>query len=295
VRLHHIRDLVAVVEMGSIRGAARKLGISQPAVTKSVRNLEAELHQQLLQRTPQGIVPTPAGRAFYARARIVQSELRKAQEEMASLGGQQTGSVAFGVGPLAATLIVPDAVRAFCAQFPHARVRIMEGYSATLAPLVRDETLDFALGPRFDASLDSGLALRPLFREQFLVVGRKGHPLRKERSLAQLVDADWLRVSSMLDRMFLAAGFPIPRQIVQCDSNNTMIPLLCRTDMLSLMGARMVATQYAREHLETIPVVEPPPVVSIVMFTRAHAPLTPVATAMAKAVIGAARRLARPG
>ncbi len=71
MRLNGIRDLVAVVESGSIRAAARKLGVSQPAITKSVRSLETELHLQLLKRTPQGVVPTPAGRALLVRARAI--------------------------------------------------------------------------------------------------------------------------------------------------------------------------------------------------------------------------------
>src|SRR5262245_13997027 len=81
VRLTQIRDFLAVVESGSIRAAARKLGVAQPTITKSVRSLETELHVQLLGRNARGIVPTASGRAFFARARVAQSELRKAEEE----------------------------------------------------------------------------------------------------------------------------------------------------------------------------------------------------------------------
>ena len=83
MRLTQIRDVLAVVEAGSIRAAARNLGVAQPTITKSVRSLEAELHVQLLARNARGIVPTPYGRAFFARARVAHSELRKAEEEAA--------------------------------------------------------------------------------------------------------------------------------------------------------------------------------------------------------------------
>ncbi len=83
MRLSQIRDFVAVVESGGIRAAARKLGVSQPAITRSVRSLEAELHAPLLRRTPTGVVPTTPGRALFARARAAQAELRKAEEEVA--------------------------------------------------------------------------------------------------------------------------------------------------------------------------------------------------------------------
>src|SRR6266853_1679303 len=185
MRLRQIRDFLAVVESGSIRAAARKLGVSQPGITKSVRSLEAELHVQLLQRTPHGVVPTPSGRAFLARAQVAQSELRKAEEEAVQAEGEGVGSVAFGVGPTSAFQIVPEAVTHFRRQFPHARLRILEGVPRVLLPLVRDETLDLATGPRPDAKLDPALAFRPLFREDIVVVARKGHPLRNARSPAQ--------------------------------------------------------------------------------------------------------------
>ena len=132
MRLTQIRDFVAVVECGGIRAAARKLGVSQPTITKSVRSLEAELRVQLLGRNARGIVPTASGRAFFSRARVAHSELRKAEEEAAEVGGSSAGAVAFGVGPTFAALVVPQAVALFRRQFPRARVRIVEGSRETI-------------------------------------------------------------------------------------------------------------------------------------------------------------------
>jgi LysR family transcriptional regulator of abg operon len=299
MRLRQIHDFVAVVESGSIRAAARKLGVSQPAITKSVRSLEAELHSRLVQRTPHGIVPTPSGRAFFARARVAQAELRKAEEEVTQLGGEGAGSVAFGVGPLATILIVPEAVTRFRQQFPRARLRILEGYTHTFLPLVRDETLDFALGVRLDANLDPALAFRPLFRVEYVVVGRKGHPLRNVRSLAQLADANWISIHAtgstggLLERTFSLAGLPGPLQMIQCDSYNIAVALLAKTDLLGIMARQMSAESLARDVLQQIAVVEPMPSYAVGMFTRTDPPLTSVAAAMARAVTVASRQLAR--
>ena len=154
MRLTQIRDFVTVVECGSMRAAARQLGVAQPTITKSVRSLESELHVQLLARNAQGIVPTASGRAFFARARMAQSELRKAEEEAAQVGGPTGGSVAFGVGNVAAALIVPEAVARFRRQFPRAGIRIVEGLAHLLLPSVRDGSLDFVMGMRHVAELD---------------------------------------------------------------------------------------------------------------------------------------------
>src|SRR5690349_3028507 len=120
MRLKQIQDFLAVVEAGSIHAAARKIGVSQPAMTKSVRGLEAELRVQLVRRTNHGVVPTEAGRAFFARARVADSELRKGEEEMARLAGKGTGAVAFGAGPTATLLVVADAIASFRQDFPRA-------------------------------------------------------------------------------------------------------------------------------------------------------------------------------
>lgn len=298
MRLKQIEDFIRVIEAGSIHAAARKLGISQPAVTKSVRALETELDVQLVRRTNHGIIPTPAGRAFFARVRAAHSELRKAKEEVAQFEGE--GSVAFGVGPTVGMLIVPDAIAEFRRKYPGARVRIMEGLPIMLLPLVRDETLDFATGGRPDGKLDPALAFRPLFHHDFVVVARNGHPLRNSRSLAELREADWLSIAPYgfpggpLERMFSAAGLPTPKQTIQCESYHIVVAVLSKTDMLGIITSRLLAAPFARDLLQQIPVAAPLPSYTAGLFTRRDSALTPVAAAMAKAVMMAARRLARP-
>lgn len=289
-----------MVEAGSIHAAARRVGVSQPAITKSVRGLEAELHVQLVRRTNHGVVPTPAGRAFFARAHIANAELRKAKDEVSQLEGGSAGSVAFGVGPVAALLILPQAVPRFRERFPDTRVRVVEGLTHALLPLVRDETLDFGIGPHPTGKLDPALAFRPLFQTEFVVVARKGHPLGNAHSLAQLADADWLSLwsqalpSGPLERAYAGAKLPPPRQVVQCESYHTMVAMLARTDMLGMMGSRLLAEPFARDLLKKVPVSDSLPSLTVGMFTRIDAPLTPLAAVMAKAVAAAARQLARP-
>jgi len=300
VRLTQIRDFLAVVECGGVRAAARKLGVSQPTITKSVRSLEAELHVQLFGRNARGIVPTASGRAFFARARVAHSELRKAEEEAAEIGGSSAGSVAFGVGPAFAALIVPQAVVRFRQQFPRARLRIVEGLARNLLPSVRDETLDFAMGLKTIAALDPSLRFRPLYRSELFVAARKGHPLRYARFLAELAAADWLTISTLdlpggeMERLFATAGLPPRRPVIQCESHNVMVALLAGTDMLGLVQRQLMKEPSVREFLQEIPVVDPIPSVTAGIFTRADTPLTRAATAMAKSVTAVARGLARP-
>ena len=298
LRLSQIRDFLAVVDSGSIRAGARKLEVAQPTITKSIRNLEAELHAQLMQRTPYGVVLTPAGRAFFARARIVQAELRKAEEEVAQVGGEGEGSVALGVGPASGVLILPEAVTRFREQFPRSRVRVVEALGHALWPLVRDETLDLAVTIKPDPKREPALKFRPLFRMQWAVVGRKGHPLRNAHSLAQLADADWLTLlppptsGSPLDQIFSTVGLPGPRAAIECDSHTSMVTLLAKTDMLGTVSRWLLTEPLVRDSLQEI-AVETLPSSTVGITTRTDPPLTPVAAAMARAVTAAARRYAR--
>jgi LysR family transcriptional regulator of abg operon len=291
--LNQIRDFIAVVESGGIRAAARKLGVSQPAITRSVRGLETELRARLLRRTPTGVVPTQPGRALFARARAAQAELRKAEEEVDQLG-EKARAVSFGVSPTSA-IVVPEAVTRFRQQFPHARIHIAEGLPHTLMPMVRDETLDFAICRRALVKLDSGLEFRPLFRNDFAVVARKGHPLEKARSLAQLVDACWTSLLPLeapdgpFAQAFSPTGLPVPKQVIQCESYNTAIRLIAKTDMLGFLVRQLLSDPLLGDLLREVPVAEPLPSFAVGMFTRTGTPLTEVAAAMAKAVIAAAR------
>jgi len=299
MRLTQIRDFLAVVESGGIRAAARKLGVSQPTITKSVRSLEAELHVQLLGRNTRGIVPTASGRAFFARARVAHAELRKAEEEAAGAGGSSTGAVAFGVGPAFAALVLPEALARFRRQFPQARVRIVEGLARHLLPSVRDETLDFAMGLQTLGKLDPALRFRPLFRAELVIAARKGHPLRNARSLAELAGAEWLTTSTLgvaggpTERLFTGAGLPMPVPVIQCESYNTVVALLAKTDMLGFMQRRILGEPFGRGVLQEIPIAEAMPSVTAGIFTRADTPLTRAAAAMAKAATAVARDLAR--
>lgn len=296
MRLTQIRDFLAVTEAGSIRAAARNLGVSQPAVTKSVRSLETELQVQLIQRTPHGIAPTRAGRAFLARARVAHTELSKAVQEATQQDGE--GAVVIGCGPVASVLLMPDAVARFSREHPRARVRIVEGWTPNLLPLVRSETIDFGIGPR-PPTLDRAFKFRPLYRTEHVVVARKGHALAKAKSLAELVDAEWLdlmqigQVGAPLSRMFAAAGLPPPHQVVHCDSFNTIVAMVTKTQMLATFPAWLLDEPFARDVLVPIRIAEPMPTLNVGMFTRADAPLTPTAAAMAKEVIAIGRRLAQ--
>lgn len=299
MRLTQIRNFVAIAEQGSIRTAARSVGVSQPAMTKSVQQLEKELQAQLLHRTSRGAVPTRTGRAFLARARVIQAELRKAEEDIAQLRGEHGGAVAIGVSPTTSVLLVPEALLQLRQRRPLCSIHVMEGVWSSLQPLVRDERLDLAIVLRTpDAKLDPALRFKPLYRARMVVAGRRGHPLRGASSLRQLAPASWLMFgppghTALLAQYFAAAGLPPPTVNIQCESYAAALALLTRTDTLGLIMPQLLTEPYTHAFLQQLNLDEPPPEVTVGMLSRADAPLAPAANAMARAVTAAAQRLVK--
>jgi DNA-binding transcriptional LysR family regulator len=294
MRLSQIRDFVAVVDAGSISAAARSLGVSQPGLTKSLGALEAELNVSLLQRSPLGVSLTRYGRPFYARARAAHSELQKARDEVVQLAGERSGQVALGFGPLAAALVLPGAVSKFHAQFPQVEVRLMEGFAHAVMPLVRDQTLDMALGPRLPGySRDAALKFRPIFSNEQVVVARKGHPLAGARSIAELAEAHWLSFEPrpVVDRVLAALGLPGARKLMQCESLNVLVAVLAASDLLAVASRRLLTLPQSGKALQEIAISERIPPMTTGLYTRADTPLTRPAAAMAKLLVEFGRTL----
>ena len=98
IKFHQIRAFVEVAREGSIRGASRALAVSQPALTKAIKELEEGLSAQLFVRRRQGVALTDNGESFYQHASLILEELRAAQDELLQRQGEQAGQINIGLG-----------------------------------------------------------------------------------------------------------------------------------------------------------------------------------------------------
>jgi DNA-binding transcriptional LysR family regulator len=298
MRLNQIRDLLAVVEAGSLRAAARRIGVSQPSISKSIAQLEREVQAQLLLRTAQGVMLTAAGRAFVARGRVIHGELRKVHDDLAALRGIAEGAVSFGSGPAVTFPLVPDAMSRFRAKWPRAHVRIREGMRNALLPLVRDETLDFSISENVAPGDEAGLEFKPLIQPELAIVAGRGHPLANAVSLQDLAKANWLvfnlpGAGGALERTFKAYGLSPPNALVHCESYATALALVARSDLLALVLRHMLEAPMSEPFLQRIRIQEKVSRPTIGIFSRAGAPLSPTAAAMVQAFSAAARAFSR--
>lgn len=107
-------------------GEARRVGVSQPALTKTVRELEVELSATLLVRTSKGVLPTAQGKVLYAHVVRVIREINAATFQISQLGGKMTGALKIGAVRLAVLILVPETLRTFGREFPDIRLRVSE-------------------------------------------------------------------------------------------------------------------------------------------------------------------------
>jgi LysR family transcriptional regulator, regulator of abg operon len=283
MKLSQLREFLAVAERGSIRGAAKLLGVSSPALTKSLRQLETELHVRLVVRTTRGAVLSEYGEAFLKRARVIVAESAKATEEMAQMLGRHQGDVTVGVSPTPAIAMLPRALIEFRSDFPAVRVNLVGGLYHAHIPSLRARTMDMAISPIPQAGLETGFQSEVLFRSDLVIVARHGHPLQYATALHELVDAEWIvtapgsRSTEALVEAFLAHGLAPPLAMIQCDSFSVLQTLVLQSDMVCALPRKFVETEPFRSCVCALPLVDALPSYTVSLFYLTDSPLVPAA------------------
>lgn len=307
MRLQCIEQFIAVVDAGSIRGAARQLNMSQPALSRALQQLEEELGVQLMDRSGRGVTPTAAGSAFLSRARVAEAELRKAAEEARKNVGDGARLLALGVSPVGASLLLPELVIALRKLHPGTRIRILETTPSALLSLVRDEVMDLAVTQRTRIHLDAGLDYTPLAEIQMRMAVRPGHPLLSKfdkkgiRSLATIVGAAWLYMTAhdssddIVSRSFIANGLPVPLPVVHCSSYFVALDLIASTDMVGVLPPALLQSCMKSGQLVELVLDQPLIPIQLGLYTRSGSPPTTPAASAATAIIAISKRIASTG
>ncbi|MDQ6620247.1 MAG: LysR substrate-binding domain-containing protein [Pseudomonadota bacterium] len=283
MKLNHLRDVLAVAERGSLRAAARHLGVAQPALTRSIQELERELGVPLFERRPTGVALTDMGGLFVRRASAVRSELQRAREEIDQIRGKMYGQVSACLSTVPHIALLPYALPAFRARYPEVHLDLTEGLFPTVETSLRAGIVDLYIGPPPGAMTTPDLLVEKLFANTRVILGRKGHPLTHARSLRDLIDAQWLSTSVFLNSneelapLFAEHGLPAPRLAVQAHSALTMLVAIAYSDLLGMLPVQWTEFPLTRDNLQRIAVAEALPAPPICIVRRAGLPLTPAA------------------
>ena len=283
MKMHHLRDLLAIAEFGSINAAAKQLGMGQPALSRSIKALETELGAPLLERQAAGSTLTPMGQLFARRASAAVHELRRAKDEILQLQGAVEGTVVACVSGLAHIALLSEALRPFYRRYPKVEARIIEGVYPVVESRLKSGAVDFYIGPAPESGLPPDLEMVKLFDNTRVVLARRGHPLAKARSLAELVDARWISTSITQDaeheigNIFTRFGLPSPRVALHAESALTWITAVSATDMLVISPVQWELSPLTAPLMAPIPIIEVIPAPAIVLVRRRAMPPTPAA------------------
>ena len=196
VNLAQLRYFLAAAEHGSFTAAARSLYIAQPSLSEQIRQLEAELGVELFARAGRGIILTAAGRTFRPEAERVLAAVDQAQDAVLDVRELRGGTISFGMFGTASAYLVSGLAEEFRKRHPDVRLRLVGQNSSAVADAVRAGRLEAALVVL--PVDDDGLELRPVHREELVVVSKTpehvAEPMTMERLAALpliLYDAEY--------------------------------------------------------------------------------------------------------
>jgi molybdate transport repressor ModE-like protein len=298
-RLAH---LATAARCGSLTAAALELGLTQPALSKSIRELERALGTPVLERGRHGVAPTDAGEVLIARHRAIEAELRAAAEEIDAIRGAHRGRVVVGCGPSEATRLLPLALEALHATDPGLRVTVLYGLNEALMPMVRRGEVDFALSSVPRTASDPELQHETLHTDSAVVVAHADHPLAARRTVkpAELAGQRWVLARRhelerrALDELFLHAGLrPIDAE-VETTSAVLMKTIVLRGRHLTFLPRELIHWEERSGLLRPVPVIAPQWARAVGITRRRRSRPSPASAALVAALRSVVPRLAAP-
>ncbi len=207
MNLRTLRYFVAVAEAGSLSAAALAIPIAQPALSRQMRDLEADLGVQLLERLPRGVVLTPAGATLFESAQRILAEAARMREKLPRLGAHEAAAVSLGAPPTLARLLLPGLFERCANTLKGVGLRMREAFTPTLLEWLERGLIDMAVVTNSEAGRP--LAFRPVLVEPFALFSNRSLRVEPIILAAQLTRVPLLLTSlhrAIVDRQLLSLG-----------------------------------------------------------------------------------------
>jgi LysR family transcriptional regulator, pca operon transcriptional activator len=265
LRLSVLRAVDAVEAHRSLLKASQMLGITQPALTKALQELEDILQIRLFDRHSRGVRPTQAGLLFVQTARRILAEMRRLDEELDHLSSASGGTVALGALPVAAAGVLPGALARLKITDPHIKVRLQQGRTEDLLPLLASGEIDLIVGRLYEPALPDGFSREPLWTEPISILARTEHPIFSEAVTIKTLRRHELvlptvtqRVGQEIEHLLALLGLA-PTTALRSSSYGFIREMLHATDLISVMPRLMMVGDLLRGTLKVIPLPIPAP------------------------------------
>lgn len=257
VSLRHLRVLLALTDGGSISAAAEALHVTQPAISRTLSELEQGLGQTLFARRGRRIRATALGDRMIQLGRRLEAELRRGGEDVASLVRGTSGELLIGSTNAALTELMPEAVMAMKAEYPRLEMSVRTHALTTMLDDLRQGRLDLVIARIDPREAPADLEAHHLLAQDEVLTISAVHPLARQParlSWEQLCDEPWLwplagtRMRVLQDRRWQEMGLKLPSKLIQTDDLMMMTGLMRRMPLLAFLPEH-VARSAAREGL----------------------------------------------
>ena len=296
--LRQLNAFVAIVTSGSLGRAAAMLHITQPALSRTVRRLEAEIGAPLFERHSKGMQLTAIGHALLPHASLLQREAAQATEEINAMRGLSKGVIRVGAVGSIASLVLPLAISDTLKKWPNLTVVIVEEVWDRLAEALLKRDIDLALGISGLGTEDIEEIADCRWYDKSYVVAATNHPLRKKRKLqlADTMSAQWAvppRGTGPYEHMratFRKLGLDMPNIVVETRSITALKGLVCRAGFLSWMADSIYDTERRAKQIDALNLPDATGERTLTAFKRRQG-ILPTPSAM---LLDSLRRLTAP-
>lgn len=257
------RHLLLIDTLGRTRNmhlAAQQMNLSQPAISKMLKEIESLLGFALFERQPRSMPPTALGEHVLRYAQIALNDARSFVQQISSLREGGHGHLKVG-GIFAATAVaLPEAILQIKQRSPLLSIEVVEQTSNHLMEMLEEKKLDLAVARFTDQSQQQRYDFQPLAPEPFCIVVNNRHPLADAgpTSLQQLVDLPWILypvgtpIRARMELAFAEAGVGMPRNTVDTISMQTFLQVLQRGPMIGMLPNAMVNPLLDSGQLKTL-------------------------------------------
>jgi DNA-binding transcriptional LysR family regulator len=298
MKLHDLHVLMAVVEAGSMNKAASLLHTTQPAISRSIGELERTLGVRLLDRNPRGVEPTEYGRALLDGGAAMFDDLRQAVKNIEFLADPTAGNVRIACNSILATSFLSAVVDRMSRRYPRVTFHVVVKQAETLHRELSERNVDLLVTRRVGELADERLGFEFLFADAYVIAAGAQNPwVRRRRiELAELVDAPWTLpppdtyLGAIAMQAFRASGLDYPRATVATAAPEMRISLLATGRFLSIFPRSVLRFPTGRPEVKVLPVDVAVPPVPVGIVTLKNRTLSRVA----QLFIDGAREVARP-
>jgi LysR family pca operon transcriptional activator len=289
LKLRHLATFAEVARASSVSRAAEALGVAQPAVTRTLRELEDICDAELVVREGRGIRITPQGELFLRHAAAALAAARQGIAALKDIASIEGPPVRVGALPTVSAAMIPVAANAYLESGARNRLRITTGENRAMLDAIRQGELDLVVGRLPAPEHMAGLSFEPLYRDRVVLAVHAGHALAGHARVGagdllnwpMLIPQPGSIIRPFVDRLFLELGIDEPARVIETVSDSFGRAFLRRYPAIWVISRGVIASEIGSGEFVALPIDTETTLGSIGLVAREGTQLSPAAAVFA--------------